>query len=100
MTKRALGGILLDEQVEYSLDEVCEVCSIQSEWLVDLVELGIIQPTGNKRRDWRFPGSSVHTAMRARRLQRDLDLNLSGVALVLDLLDEIEHLRSRLNAIE
>lgn len=100
MTKRAVGGILLDEQVQYSLEEVCEVCSIQSEWVIELVELGIIQPSGNKRRNWQFPGSSLHTAMKARRLQRDLDLNLSGVALVLELLDEIEQLRSRLNAYE
>lgn len=100
MTNRAVGGILLDEQVQYSLEEVCEVCSIQSEWVIALVELGVIQPSGERRRDWRFPGSSLHTAMRARRLQRDLDLNLSGVALVLELLDEIEQLRSRLNAFE
>jgi len=36
-------------------------------------------------------------AMKARRLQQDLNLNLSGVALVLDLLEEIESLRARLD---
>jgi chaperone modulatory protein CbpM len=46
---------------------------------------------------WRFPGSSLHTAMKARRLQQDLDLNISGVALVIDLLEEIESLRKRLD---
>ena len=30
------------------------------------------------------------------RLQRDLGINLAGVALVMDLLDEIEELRGRL----
>jgi chaperone modulatory protein CbpM len=32
------------------------------------------------------------------RLQRDLEMNLAGVALALDLLDEIESLRMRLRA--
>ena len=34
------------------------------------------------------------------RLQRDLDLNLAGTALALDLLDELEQLRERLRALE
>jgi chaperone modulatory protein CbpM len=34
------------------------------------------------------------------RLRRDLNLNLAGTALALDLLDELEHLRERLRALE
>lgn len=100
MTRRSISGTLLDERVHYSLNEVCDACSIQTGWVIELVAHGIIQPTGEEPRQWRFPGSSLHTAMRARRLQRDFDLNLAGVALALELLDEIETLRSRLRAIE
>jgi chaperone modulatory protein CbpM len=100
MSKRAITGVLLDEQVLYSLQDVCRVCGSHTEWVVELVEQGILQPTGARRDDWQFPGSGLHTAMRAHRLQRDLDLNLAGVALALDLLDEIEALRSRINALE
>lgn len=100
MTKRTVSGIVLDEQVQYSLNEVCQACSIRTEWVIELVDHGIIQPSGGEPREWRFPGSSVHTAMKARRLQRDLDLNLSAVALALELLDELETLRSRLRALE
>jgi chaperone modulatory protein CbpM len=67
---------------------------------VQLVELGVLQPAGTNRRNWRFPGDSLHVALKARRLQQDLDLNLSGVALVLELLEEVELLRSRLQALE
>jgi chaperone modulatory protein CbpM len=34
------------------------------------------------------------------RLQRDLGVNLAGVALALQLLDEVEALRARINALE
>lgn len=97
MTRHAVTGVLLDEQVYYSLKDVCHVCGCQTEWVVALVEQGVLHPTGGARQTWQFPGSSLHTAMKARRLQRDLDLNLSSIALVLDLLEEIESLRARLD---
>ena len=97
MTRHAVTGILLDEQVCYSLKDVCHVCGCQAKWIVALVEQGVLHPTGSTREMWQFPGSSLHRAMKARRLQQDLDLNLSSVALVLDLLEEIESLRARLD---
>lgn len=100
MTQRTISGVLLDEQVRYSLHEVCRVCGSHSEWVVELVEHGILTPTGSGRSEWEFPGNSLHTAMRAHRLQRDLGLNLAGVALALELLHEIEALRSRISSLE
>lgn len=100
MTRQTVTGVLLDEQVYYSLKDVCHVCGCQTEWVVALVEYGVLRPSGDARQLWQFPGSSLHTAMKARRLQEDLDLNLSGVALVLELLDEIDSLRSRLDRLK
>ena len=97
MTRRVVTGVLLDEQVYYSLKDVCHVCGCETEWVVGLVEQGVLHPSGGTRQVWQFPGSSLHTAMKARRLQQDLDLNLSGVALVIDLLEEMESLRKRLD---
>ena len=100
MPRRTVTGTLLDEQVYYSLQDVCQVCESRTEWVVELVEQGVLQPLGDNRRQWQFPGSSLHTAMKARRLQRDLDLNLAGVALALELLEEIESLRARLGMLQ
>ena len=100
MATHSVTGVLLDETVYYSLNEVCQVCGSRTEWVVELVELGILQPKGSSRGQWRFPGNSLHTAMRAQRLQRDLGLNVPGIALALELLDEIEVLRSRLSMLE
>jgi chaperone modulatory protein CbpM len=96
MARRVVTGVLLDEQVYYSLKDVCHVCGCQTEWVVALVEQGVLHPSGGSSQVWQFPGSSLHKAMKARRLQQDLNLNLSGVALVIDLLEEIESLRARL----
>ncbi len=57
------------------------------------------QPTNitqQQQTQWRFSGSALQRARTAMRLQRDLGINLAGVALAMDLLDEIEELRGRL----
>jgi chaperone modulatory protein CbpM len=96
MTKKILSGTLLDEQMQLSLVEFCHACSGGTEWVIELVEEGILEPTGEESSRWYFPGNNLAKAQMARRLQHDLDINLAGVALVLDLLDEIGALRSRL----
>ncbi len=97
MAEKALNGTLLDEQVHLSLTEISQACSSRTEWVVDLVEEGILEPTGKHPSDWRFPGHSIPRAHIAHRLQHDLGINLAGVALILDLLEELEALRSRLD---
>ena len=47
MTRQTVTGILLDEQVHYSLKDVCHVCECQTEWVVALVGQGVLHPTGD-----------------------------------------------------
>lgn len=100
MTKKILSGTLLDDQVYLSLTEISDACATRSDWVIELVEEGILEPSGEERSHWQFSGNSLSRAVRARRLQHDLELNLAGVALVLDLMEEIEALRSRLRSEE
>ena len=48
--------------------------------------------------EWHFSGAALRRVRRALRLERDLELNLAGVALALDLMDELEQLRNELRA--
>lgn len=96
MTKKILTGTLIDDQLHLSLIEISEACASRTEWVVELVEEGILEPLGEERDQWRFPGESILRASTARRLQRDLGMNLAGVALAIDLLEEIASLRARL----
>lgn len=93
METKTLTGVLLDEQVYVSVEEICEACSCHREWIAELVEYGILEPLDSQRDEWRFTGISIARAHTARRLQRDLGVNLAGVALALELLEEIEALR-------
>lgn len=91
-----LSGVIVEEQTELTLIEVSRACAVEVEWVVELVHEGVIEPGGGKQPDWIFPGRQLRRALTARRLQQDLGLNLAGVALALQLLDEIAELRQRL----
>ena len=49
---------------------------------------------------WRFHGVSIRRVRRAQRLERDLGVNTPGIALALELLEELEQLRSRVRHLE
>jgi chaperone modulatory protein CbpM len=91
-----LSGDLLDEELELTLAELCRACRLPAEQLIELVDEGIIEPLGRTAAQWRFQGTSVRRVRCAIQLRHDLGVNWPGAALALDLLDEIESLRARL----
>jgi chaperone modulatory protein CbpM len=100
MKQKTLTGILLDERAELSLKELSWACSSSADWVIELVDEGVLEPVGQEQRQWRFSGTNLLKARAAMRLQNDLKINLAGVALALDLMEEIETLRTRLYRIE
>lgn len=96
MTREPLTGVLLDERTELSVTELSRACRTSTEWVIELVDEGVLEPTGPEPGSWRFSGVSLKKAYAASRLQQDLEINLAGVALALELIEEIEALRERL----
>lgn len=97
---KLLSGDLLEEDVELSLAQICRACRLSAEQIVELVDQGVIEPRGREPVSWRFQGISLRRVYFTQRLQRDLGVNAPGAALALDLLDELEQLRSRLRRFE
>jgi chaperone modulatory protein CbpM len=95
-----LCGYILEEDTELTLDELCRACNVHAELVVELVEEGVLEPAGSGPSAWIFTGSSLKRTRAALRLQADLGVNPAGVALALQLLDELESLRTRLHRIE
>lgn len=93
-------GTVIDEKRGVPLARLCRACGLSPEDVVAMVEEGILEPVGKRRGHWLFPADSIRRARTAIRLQRDLELNLAGVALALDLLDRVEDLRTRLRIME
>ena len=56
MPEKTLTGVILDERVELSLNELSRACSVSTEWIVELVGEGVLEPAG-ERRMW--PGTAI-----------------------------------------
>ena len=78
-----------------AVSQICHCCDLDSEQVVEMVAEGIIEPRGTRPADWRFNGVMLKRVQIATRLHRDLDINLPGIAVILDLLNELERLRQR-----
>ena len=94
-----IEGRVVEEQVHLTLVELCQACSAEEAHVVAWVFEGVLEPAGESPQDWRFSGDSLRRARLALRLSQDLEINPPGVALALDLLDEIAELRARLQRI-
>lgn len=94
-----MQGVVVEEDLHLTLVELCQACSAEVEQVSAWVHEGALEPTGASPAEWRFSGESLRRARLAQRLSRDLELNPPGVALALDLLDEIAELRARLQRI-
>jgi len=88
-------GTVIEED-SLTLEQLCHACGVHADWVVSLVEESIIEPEGKEIQVWRFSGACLVRVRSALRLQHDLGVNLAGIALALDLMEELENLRAQL----
>ena len=89
-----ITGIVLDEQIEFTLLELCRLCDVRARHIAEMVEEGIVEPAGTSPMHWRFSGLMMRRIQIVLRLERDLEINLPGAAMVIQLLEEMDTLRS------
>lgn len=103
MTKQqtiVIGTMTLEEYPELDFEEVCSALNIDSHFIHELIEYGIIESQEIPLQSWRFNLNHLRRIRTAKRMQHDLEVNLAGVALAFQLMDELEELRGRLLILE
>jgi chaperone modulatory protein CbpM len=89
------------EEMGFTLHEICAHCGARVEFIVELVEYGVIAPVkGADAESWSFDAWALARLQRALRLHRDLEINLPGLAISLDLLDEVQRLRQQVDLLD
>lgn len=86
----------LDDTVELTLVEFCRASRTAEAQVQAWVVEGVLTPRGGQPEQWRFAAAALRRARLARTLSQELEVNTPGIALALDLMDEIEALRTRL----
>jgi chaperone modulatory protein CbpM len=95
---RALAADIFEESASLTVKDLSRICSVDEHHIVQFVEEGVLEVVEIDTAEWRFTGAALRRARLALRLERDLELNLAGVALAIELMEELERLRRELNA--
>src|SRR5450631_3167114 len=95
---QAPSGAIFEESAVLTVKDLSRMCAVDERHIVEFVEEGVLNVVEVNTTEWHFTGSALRRARLALRLERDLELNLAGVALALELLEELEHLRRELQA--
>lgn len=89
------------QQQSIDLQQLCELGGLDLAAIHVFIEYDILQPSGGTQpNEWVFDLAQLQRLKKAQRLQRDLELNLAGVALVLELVEEVDNLRARMRLLE
>lgn len=84
----------------FSLQELTACTGMDQGTVVAFVQEGILEVQGRDPGEWAFSLPMLMQARRAWRLQEDLELSPAGVALALQLLEEVRRLHARLRRFE
>ena len=96
MPTKNLVVISVEEHPILTFDELCHAAGISEEAMQEMINFGVIEPRGFSPEGWRFDANHLRRIRTALHLQQDLEVNLAGIALVLDLLDQMERMRTQI----
>lgn len=80
-----------------TLEEVTDSFGVSKETILEIINEGIIELPSGKKNEWQFKNTDIGRIRTVLQLQHDLNINLAGSALILDLLAEIDSLHQTLN---
>ncbi|HEX3846017.1 MAG TPA: chaperone modulator CbpM [Steroidobacteraceae bacterium] len=92
-----LTGTIFEETTVLTVGDLSRLCAIEERRIVEFVEEGVLEVDARAAAEWRFTGSALRKARMALRLERDFELSLAGIALVMELMEELEQLRRELS---
>ncbi|MGB6307774.1 MAG: chaperone modulator CbpM [Steroidobacteraceae bacterium] len=95
---QVLHGAIFEESALLTTRDLSRMCAVDERHIVEFVEEGVLEVVERGVAEWHFTGAALRRARLALRLERDFELNLAGVALAVELMEELQALRRELRA--
>ncbi len=87
----------MSSNIVYTTNAICSYYGLKKDVLVDMVLWGIASPLGSSPDKWQFTQRDYERIGCAYRFHRDLEINIPGSAMVLELLSELDRVRIELH---
>ena len=100
MTTQIIEAVVFDDQLSLTLVELSRACNAHAEWVLELVDEGIIDPLIKDSIHYHFSAACLKQALAVKHLQHDLGINLAGAAMVLELKQEIDRLHTHIKVLK
>ena len=100
MTNKGLIVTSNAHESQLRLEELCNICHLSYEDIEEFIAYEIISPHQTTKEEWVIDLVQLRRIKRALRLQRELEMSLASVSVVLDLLEEVESLRRQMALFE
>jgi chaperone modulatory protein CbpM len=99
VTTTVLEAHVLTEGDWIGASQICQLCRIDLEAVLELADLGLIAPR-RAGDDWQVPATQLPRLRIVGRLMHDLGVNVSGAALAVELLEARRALERRIRDLE
>jgi chaperone modulatory protein CbpM len=97
---QVLQAHLLGEGDWIAASEICELCRLDLQVLLEFAALGVVASRETVPGEWQVAATALPRLRIAGRLMHDLGVNVSGAALALELLEAQRSLESRIRHLE
>ncbi|KPQ26066.1 MAG: hypothetical protein HLUCCA13_03085 [Halomonas sp. HL-48] len=99
MVQRDISSGDLVDEATLSLDELARACSVETSWIIERIENGLLADGSAYVASWRFTSYDLTRARRMHQLERDFEAAPELAALATDLIEENQRLKDRLRAV-
>jgi chaperone modulatory protein CbpM len=97
---QVLEAHVLGEGDWIAATEICQLCRLDLDALLELAALGVMSSRERAPGEWQVPATALPRLRVVGRLMRDLGVNVSGAALALEMLETRRELEARLRHLE
>jgi chaperone modulatory protein CbpM len=95
-----VSALNIETNLELSLEELCVACKVTPEFIQELVEYGILDLSNTSLAVHRFNPLHLRRVRTVAHLKTDLDVNLPGAALVIELMEKMDDMRTKIEMYE
>lgn len=92
--------VIIEDNPKITLEELCHACAVTPEFIQEIIEYGVLNPEESGFEQDHFTTAHLQRVRTVVRLQRDLQVNLAGAALALDLMEQLEKMRAKVELLE
>jgi chaperone modulatory protein CbpM len=92
--------VTVEEHPEFSLEEVCRASGVTPDFVLEMIEYGALEPKGHSHDTLRFDERHLSRILKVMHLYHDLEVNMPGAAIILDLVDERDRLRIQIELLQ